>query len=198
MAPYGVAITKSANWRGAEEEFSNVYHYDINPAPDEDKAAALINAIVAQEKTTHTNLVLFKRARLFGPTDQGPAANKMIAVVDLLGTGTYVVDGPIPYEMSVVCQIYIGRGPAGGKRFIRKYYHTCGLAGITAGGHPQLGNAALPSGAKVNASTCLQNLKSITVEGDTMELCTPDGTHIPADGGDVLTLPYLHVRQFRR
>lgn len=199
MPPYGVSITKSVLWRGQAEEFSNVYHYDTGePISSEDFMNGLIDAVVAQEKQGHSDKVTFLRARLYGPTDQGPAANKMLMVKDLSGAGTQAVSADIPFEMAVVCQYYVGRGPAGGKQFIRKYYHQCGLAGITANSPPQLGNAALPVNAKSNAQAMLTNLKNITINGINVPICTPKGKHLPLLSGDAEVLDHLHTRQFRR
>lgn len=197
MAAYAFSITKRVTWRGQAEEFSNVYHFDIDNVPDEEKCLATLNKLADEEKKIHANVVTFVRGRAYGPTDSGPAANIMRAVADFSGTGTLIPAGMIPYELAVVVQFYVGRGPRGGKQFIRKYFHSCGLLssdGDTPGGS---GNGPLTADDKTPFSTHMSNIKNLSVGTDNFPICTPNAKHLPLLSNPEV-LNHLHTRQFRR
>lgn len=199
MPPFAVSITKSVSFRGAAEEFSNVYHYDIDaPFTTEQGWRDLVDAIVALEKPVHSTLVTYKSARVWGPTNQGPNASTTRLIADLTGTGSNNGGGVIWPELCVVGQFFVGRASGTQrKRFLRKYYHITALPASPAGSNVQDGRGALAAGDKSPTTTALNGLKNISVGGQNRPLCTPQGDHLPV-GSSPQVLPWLHVRQFKQ
>lgn len=194
----GIHIVKSAQWRGKAEEFENVYHYDRNPdLMTEQDYDALVNAIVDIEKTIFANTVTFLRAVVHGPTHLTKDEDRMRFAKDLTGTGSVLNAEPIPREMAVVTQLYMGRSPAPHfrKTFLRKYWHVCSLQ--AADGNGRLGNEAMTSTNRDFYKGKLNALKTVVAQGVNMNLCKPNGHGVPL-GTDAFCLPQLRVRQFRR
>lgn len=197
MAPFGIQVTKKITWRGAAEEFSNVWHYDLDAFQDDAGWDELVNKIVAVERPMHGGQVTFLRARVFGPTNAGKAANIMRYVKDLSGTGTLSGAGKMPFEMTFVGQFYVGRGPKGGKQFLRKYIHACAMPSSTSTSDTNFGNAPLVQADKQPFIDGMMSAKNLTVLANNAPICTPLGKHLPL-GTNVQLLNYLHTRQFRR
>lgn len=197
MAPFGVSITKKVTWRGHEEQFSNVYHYDTSTPINTDSGwDSLIDQIVAAEKALFSNVVTWVNARVWGPTNGTKAESVTQRVKDLTGVGSITVATAIPYEFTLVGQFYMGRN-AGTQRktFLRKYYHACCLQASSSNTPASLGNGALAAGDKTPVTTLMNAVKQITVGGFQNDLCKPSGQHIPAGTSPVI-LDHLHVRQF--
>jgi hypothetical protein len=196
MAPYQISITKDVTWRGTKEEFSNVYHYDIDFPPTATGWDDLINAIVVEEKKAHSSAVTYLRARVNGPTDQGDIADVTQHLKDLSGAGTMSGAGTtMAPELTMYASIYMGRSARGYKTYLRKYYHTQKLF---SSGTATDATAVTPLGsADKNALiTILNALKTVTVGASTNNLCKPNGQHIPA-GGTWVVGDFVHTRQFR-
>jgi hypothetical protein len=198
VAPYGFEVTKSVVWRGAEEFFSNVYHYDVTAGITAVNAEAILDALVAAEKPAFSSSVSFKQGRVWGRTDQGQAASQMVTIKDYTGSGT--ISGTtvgIPYELTLVVENYIGRGPAGRKQFLRKYLHVCAVDSSSSGAG-SLGNGPL-SGTTLAAGVSYWNrIKELTASSNQWKLCTKNGKPYDNIGSNPIVLPHLHTRQFRR
>lgn len=196
MAPYGFAITKKVTWRGIAEEFSNVYHYDAPAGVLDSALESVADGIVTEEKKVHTSAVTFVRARVWGPTDQGPGPSETRVIKDLSGAGNMLAGGDYIYmEAAVVVQWYIGRSSlTGRKRFLRKFIHSMALPSSTTG---RLGDVAIGSANKTVYTTYGNAVKTLTVGAVGFDLCTPDGDHLPL-GTSPQILDYLHVRQFKQ
>lgn len=195
MAPYGFQIVKSVTWRGEEEEFGNVYHYDL--AGILSSYSSIVDAIVAIEKPAFGTNVTFKSARVWGPTDSGPEAAVTELVKDLSGLGTQAGTAVIPMEETLVVQWYLGRSPTTQrKRFLRKYLHICKASTTdqTTGG---MGNTAISSNLTTLGTTYGDGVKNLTVGGQNIPICAWNGDHLPV-GTTTQVLPYMHTRQFRR
>lgn len=199
MAPYGFQVTMSIDWRGKQEEFSNVAVYDL-PVGTADAAGfnTFADNYVAALKTAYTNLVTFKRVRVYGPTNGTKAENVMQLVKDISGLGSASKLASIPAEMTIVGQFYLGRGPKGGKQYIRKYFHVGAVAQSATGSAGALGNGSLAAGDKTAVSACMTSLKSIGGPGVTVaDICNENGKHLPL-GSSPQVLDQLRVRQFTR
>lgn len=192
-----VHVTKGIGWKGHVEEFENVYHYDTPAISTDSGWDELIDAVVAAEKVMHTASVSFLRARVHGPTDTTEAADIMRRVRDLTGNGSGSTTNAAPPELSIVCSLYMGRSPAGYKRFLRKYYHGGVIGGTGASSGMGTGTVSLGSSQKAIYITQLTNLKNVAIGAGANALCTPKGIHIPV-GEDWKVSDYAATRQFKR
>lgn len=200
---YGISITKKFTWRGVDEEFSNVYHYDLgSPITTDSGWQALADAIRDIETNVFGPKVTFLRWRAWGPTyeaaDETPElknASITQGVGDLTGVGT-AGGADMAGELAYVASFYIGRGPKGGKRFLRKYYHSTVLMDINASADQANGYTAISSVAKQPVIDAMNSLKTITIGGSANDLCTPGGDHLPLGSSPVVN-DYLHVRQLK-
>lgn len=197
MPPYAYHIKKKVTWRGQEEEFENVYHYDFGiGVPTEAGFIDLLNAIRDIEKPLHAQTVTFLQGRAHGPTNGTQAEDQMRAVVDWSGqVGDSLNSNVIPFELAAVVSWYVGRSSRGYKRFLRKFWHVCGMQGTT--GQGALGNTTIAAADKTKFTNAANNLKNIVIGGQGNALCTPQGSNLPA-GTNPKVLDYLHTRQFRR
>jgi len=198
MAPFGFQITKKVTWRGQDEFFSNVYHYDMGSTLSQAQGQAMLDAIVAAERPAFGTNVTFVQGRAFGPTDQGKAANLMVAIVDYASLGTQAGTSNMPREMTVVVDNYIGRGPAGRKQFLRKYLHICLCSSGDISDQGALGNNLLGSNLLALGIQYANRIKTISASSNQWQLCSPQGKLWNNIGDNWRTLPYAHVRQFRQ
>lgn len=197
MAPFGVAITKKVTWRGGDEQFSNVYHYDMGASLTVAEADALANAVVAAEKPAFGTNVTYLQARIFGPTDQGQAANNMIDILDLTGNGSQAGGSDMPFELCLVVENYIGRGPHGHKQFLRKYLHICKVGSGDVGG-PSYGNTTITGNMSSIGVAYWNRIKQVTSSSNQHKLCSKNGKLYDNVSDSPVVLPYLHVRQFHQ
>lgn len=194
----GVAITKRVNFRGINEEFSNVYHYDV-PAITAlalNETDLIIDRLVALEKAVHSSGVSFATARVW-ETGGTPAENETLRIRDLSGSGTLGSTYTFYKELAVVVNLYTGRSSTTGRRvYLRKYIR----AGALPSGSPSigLGQAALTATDKAPFITYGEAIRKLEVAG------FPTDIHLEAPGGQnlaanaqVTVLDWLHVRQFR-
>lgn len=205
MAPFGISITKSTSWRGSNEEFSNVYHYDTSTVINTDSGwEALVNDIVSREKDIHGQNVNFLRARVWGPTYEASEetqalkdASIMRWVGDLTGTGNIPSTYPIAKELAICVSFYVGRSARGYKRFLRKYWHVGAISAGSTDPNDRMGNTALPVATRDSAKAVFEALKTVSVGGFSHDLCTPGGDHLPL-GSNAIVLAHLRTRQFHQ
>lgn len=199
MAPFAVSITKRVLFRGSQEQFSNVYHYDLSTTINTDAGwDDLIAAIVAKERPFHSTQVTFVEGRVWGPTNQGQLQSITRRITDLTGTGQNSGGGEIWPELCIVASFFVGRNPATQrKRFLRKYFHVQALMASTGGSGATLGRAPLAAADKTPIANAMNDLKTITIGTAPHDLCTPQGDHLPL-GSSPKVLDHLHVRQFKQ
>jgi hypothetical protein len=194
MAVFAVSITKSAQWRGQQEEFSNVYHLLTTPGqlfPD----AEIIAELERLEKLVHSTEVTFRTGRTWGPTDLGPAESVTREIVDLSGAGSQTPGSSVYRECAVLVQWPLGRyGSRNRPQYLRKWLHTFGAAlGYPPDGSTPISSPPLPTSSlgQYMAEVTVVNPSGLT---DDFELCTADGrTPIAA----AAPYPYFEHRQFR-
>jgi hypothetical protein len=198
VAPFGFQITKKVTWRGNEEQFSNVYHYNMGATLSVADADAMLVAIRNAELPAFGTNVGFIQGRAFGPTDQGQAANNMIDILDWTGVNGSQSGGlDIPYEETLVVENFIGRGPQGRKQFLRKYLHICRVAAADSGA-PQLGNGTITGNMSAIGVAYWNRIKQITAASNQWKLCTKLGKLYDNIADAPVVLPNLHVRQFHQ
>lgn len=120
----GIQIVKKVTFRGAEQEFSNVYHYSL-PTATAIPAQGLVDAIVPVERDFHSTDVTFVRFSVWR-SDAGPANNEMVLEGSLSGTGLAGTNTSMDRERAVLIQFPAGFSSTGKPVFLRKWYHSCG------------------------------------------------------------------------
>lgn len=198
-SPVGCSVTKQFTWRGVAEEFSNVYHFASEAAGvGEEEYAALANAVANKERALFGPQTSFLRYRVWGPTDAASKADiKMLAVGDLSGVGSKTsVSVKLPKEMAVCVGVYIGRGPKGGKQFLRKYWHIA-EAGTELTDEMAKGNVSMLSGTQDAFASSFEDFFSITASLVGWDLSNSKGKKVPA-GEQAFCLPHLHTRNLHR
>jgi hypothetical protein len=196
--PYAVTVVYNTTWHGALEEFSSVFHYDLAPVTKNDTGYNnLADNVVSALRPLFTTRVNFVRVRVNGPTNLTKVENVMELVKDLTGTGSLVENFSMAPELAIVADVYVGRGPKGGKQMLRKYLHTTGLPGTGGSSDQAFGKAALAQGVKDPVISVLNSLKTVSANGGQNDICTPEGKHLPV-GSTWDVNPYVATRQFRR
>jgi hypothetical protein len=123
----GISITKSTPFRNSVQEFSNVYYYENGGGlPDESGATALIDELVALEKTFHSSAVTFVRGRCWS-AGGSKETNNMIAQKNLSGTGAQGLVTSMDKERAYLVRWRAGSDSRGNPVYLRKWWHSCGL-----------------------------------------------------------------------
>ena len=190
MAVFGLSVTKEITWRGQQQQWSNVYHFQTGVAEPFDDTAA-INAVVAAEKLIHTTIVLYRRARTWGPTDQGAAASVTRQITDLTGTGAKTASPDWYRELAILVNWPLGRyGSRNRPQFLRKWLHTMTLPTGPSSG---FGNGTTIATTPTEIATYIASVTS--VGPGPYELCSDSG-RVPIAAGTMY--PYLEHRQLGR
>lgn len=194
MPVYGFSITKSVAHRGTQEEFSNVYHFEMavaEAAADTFDFKPYVDEIVRLEKLVHGSAVTWLRARVWGPTELGPAASLIRKDYTLSGVGG-VVSGIITYpELAVVISWPLSRSVATKrKRFLRKYLHVYRISDVTFPESPLI----TPTGQATFKNTYADPLDQLGTLVPNALLCAPNGDR-PIQ--DPYVLGSMRIRQFR-
>lgn len=197
--PHAVVVTMSQPFHGRADEFSNVWHYvsDATVVPTTAGWEELADAVVAAMRALFPNVVTFKRVRVHGPTDGTQAEDVMKVVKDLTGTGSALPQSTMFPESVLTVDRYVGRGPKGGKQFLRKFFH---LGGVTHSGATQaqaMGTNALSTANKDHYRALINAFNTINIGAGTNRICTPNGKEPPSgEPWDVAN--YISTRQFKR
>lgn len=125
MPRIGISITKNTSFRGALQEFSNVYYYETGSLPDQTQADTFIDNLTSLEKTFHSALVTFVRGRCWSQGGS-PASNNMISQKNLSGTGARSVTSGFDKERAYLFRLRAGSDSRGNPVYLRKWYHSCG------------------------------------------------------------------------
>jgi hypothetical protein len=134
MPRIGVSITKSCPFRGATQEFSNVYYYEMVTTPSQSEADGIIDSITTLEKTFHSTGVTFVRGRLWLETGN-KATSEMISQKNLSGTGARAAIAGLDPERAYLFRARAGNDSRGNPVYLRKWYHSVGqfAVGVTVG-----------------------------------------------------------------
>jgi hypothetical protein len=187
LAPYAFSITKMIQWRGANQEYSNVYHFDISDPNSFDFESRLVQ-LRTQEVPLHATDVSFVKARAWGPTGQGPSASQTQEILDWTGiSGSKAPSTGWYKELAFMIFWPLGRyGERNRPQFLRKWLHTNNtLAIITAA---QSGSSAITT-TPADIATYISNIANMG------GYCTEKG-RTPISPGQLY--PYLEHRQLGR
>jgi hypothetical protein len=175
MAIFAVSMDKAVTFRGANQLFSNVYHYQ-GVLPDAAQAAAIASHLRSLEGPFHSSDVGFIRYKVWSAGGSS-TANQMIAQGNLTGVGTQTVDTNMDRERAVLIRFPNGTDVRGRPVYLRKWYHSCGsCSGVAfnAAGIYQ-NTAQITSGNRATIATAADAFRSITVGGVTYTLCSKRG-----------------------
>lgn len=182
-----VAITKRSMFQGQNNEYSNVYSYQVITA-DEPNMRSLVEYVRERERDIHSTAVEFIAGRCW---ELGTLSNVM--VVSDTWTGLYgrAIDHAAMYkECAILVQWPLPRVVSGGRsrhRALKKWFHTNSLHGYGSSG--EQARSALATTETLYIA--LQGLSDPNISGAT--ICNEDGEE-PTTGFKVGK--YLEHRQF--
>lgn len=176
MARIGVSITKSVSFRGAIQEFSNVYYYDVSALPSVSEADTFIDNLTTLEKTFHSTAVTFVRGRCWsqiGTKEQ----NEMISQKNLTGTGARAVETFMDRERAYLFRMRAGVDSRGNPVYLRKWYHSCGLfiGGQTITAAIMSNTGGFSSTERASMVTAMQGVSGANGSPLTPRLCSKSG-----------------------
>jgi hypothetical protein len=175
----GISIVKSVLFRGVQQEFSNVYYFNLAGAVT-GPWDSLINEVKSNETPLHSADVTFKRGSVWsagGTKEQ----NQMLFQKPLTGTGSTSANLSMDRERALLFRWPAGLDSRGKPVYLRKWFHVCGNIGgvVLTAGHLQNTQAF----TAVDKTT-LQNLASTGDEigvGESWQLCSATG-RVPTGG----------------
>lgn len=176
MPRIGVSITKSCAFRGATQEFSNVYYYEVLNYPSVAEADTTIDNIVTLEKTFHSTLVTFVRGRLWKETGN-KLTSEMISQKNLSGTGARGTVSTLDPERAFLFRLRAGVDIRGNPVYLRKWFHAVGefhaTASIVAGNQTQ--QTAFTSTQKNAYVAAMNAIGDANGSPNTPKLCSKAG-----------------------
>lgn len=127
MPIIGISVLKEVSFRNSIQPFSNMYFYNngIGGVPDDAAAGALLDEVVAFEKTIHATDVTFKYGRVWHQTLLA-ITSEMIHQKSLSGAGTQTAHSQLDRERAYLIRWRAGVDSRGNPVYLRKWYHTCG------------------------------------------------------------------------
>lgn len=192
MPVYGISITKRVSFRGANQEFSNVYHYDFDNIIGAADADDAIDEIKATEIDLHSGDVTFVLGRCWS-AGQSPGENQMLTEKALSGIGNMAVNSSLDRERAVLMYWPAGFNVRGRPVFLRKWYHCCGSIALQSFNSGNLQNTtALSTGVRDAIATKVGELNTITAGATSGTLCAASGRDFTS--GPV-TYPWLEHHQ---
>lgn len=120
----GLSVVKKVLFRGVQQEFSNVYHYNLAGAQT-GPFEAMLDEVKATEVTFHSSDVTFVRGAVWS-SGGSPAQNQMLFQKDFTGTGNQSLNTSQDRERAVLVQWPAGLDSRGKPVYLRKWYHSCG------------------------------------------------------------------------
>lgn len=194
MVRVGVALTKQFPYRNTQEEFTNVFTYEV-PTADIATAQNLVAALLAHEKANHASIVKFTKSRVW-TTGGTPAENVTIYISDLADFGTLGEDPGMHAQACYEVQWKTDRPSATGKPvYLRKYlrsFATYASTGLTAGVYA--GSTPLPTPIKTALQAYADKLNPLVTSSGNYDLIAPSGRKVTARA----TMPtYMSLHELR-
>lgn len=189
---YAFSIRKSIPWRGSQQGFSNLYHYQV-AVPTEGALNVFLTKLKDLEAPVHSTAVTFEEGRAWGPVNEDGRGGRMVSVVDFSGTGSATPATSMYKECAFLLQWPLGRyGTRNRPQFLRKWIHSnylFGKATTVQDGSSSLGSMPTELGTYEAA---VRDLLPVP-PGPTYRLISASGH--TADQAAVMK-PYLEHRQF--
>lgn len=195
MPRVGISITKSVPFRNSVQEFSNVYYYqNTGSLPSQSGAAAMIDELVAIEKTMHSTAVTFVRGRCWSQGGS-PGTNEMIEQHNLSGTGSQTLVTNMDKERAFLFRWRAGSDSRGNPVYLRKWYHSCGRFDVAvAVATSYLENTTgFTSGERTTLEGKANNINTLTSGGGGWELVAKSGRQRTT--GAAVAHPFLEHHQ---
>lgn len=189
MPIIGITITKEAAFRESVQPFNNTYYYNngIGGVPDGPGALALIDELVAIEKTLHSSVVTFTFGRCWHQTLL-QITTQMIEQKALGGVGSASTFAGQDRERAYLFRWPAGLDSRGNPVYLRKWYHTMGNfpgAPASASIHEQI--AGFSQASRDAAEANVQDVATLSSAGGGWNLCAKSGRGLSAG-----TMPQMH------
>jgi hypothetical protein len=140
---FGFSVEKSTLYRGVQQPFANVYHYELPYTPTQtSQLEAVLDRLVALEKISHATVVNFQRGRCWNTGSGSQAGNQMRIDKALSGTGAGNDNSSWDRERAILFRWPAGINSRGKPVYLRKWFHTCGNWGSLTVPAGLLGNTA--------------------------------------------------------
>jgi hypothetical protein len=191
MAIHAFSVTKRTAFRDSTQEWSNVYHYDVDfPFNDAELERNLIE-IVDAEKTWHSTAVSFVRGRVWSAG--GTIAENQMRVDRILsGTGSTALFAAVDRERAILVQWPAGLDSRGKQVYLRKWYHPCGVWPGVSFSDAVLGQTTGFSAAQRTSIANTVNVLTSTGLANEHSLVGPTGR---ATTGPIEAHPYFEHHQ---
>jgi hypothetical protein len=197
MPIVGVTITKEMPFRDSVQPFSNMYFYNngAGSVPSEAQALAMIDELVAIEKTWHTTTTTFIFARLWHQTLL-QLTTVMLAQKALSGTGAVSEITFMDKERAYLFRWRAGNDSRGNPVYLRKWYHCNGIfPGATSIANDVHANKIGFTTAQRDAMEAnVENVADLTAGGGGWDLCAKSGRAL-SQGKTPVCHPYLEHHQ---
>lgn len=174
MAILGVSITKSFLYRGNQERWDNVYHFEV-PEADEQTARDIIEALNPIETAVHGDSVNFREARAWSAGGT-PEENETVLILDLTGVGGQPARGDWFATACYFVQIRTDRDSATGKPvYLSKYLRSRTAFGETITQEAMTGREQLPGSVQDNIFNYMNDLTPLSTSSGDYNLAAPSG-----------------------
>jgi hypothetical protein len=163
---FGVNILKSFPYRGGSQHHGNTYYYESNTGgaqPPIGTLDALVDDIVAKEKTKFSSQNSFVRGRLWSQLGSKELNNMLVDKI-LSGSGSATTHGNLDRERAILVRFRAGIDTRGRPVYLRKYWHIDAHISGSSWSNGQLQQTAeLTTGERTSIETFGNSFKSISV-----------------------------------
>jgi hypothetical protein len=172
VSVFKLVVQKSFTYRGAAEEYANIYHFSGTQPADQAAWQSFADAVKELERPIFTSLVT--HTTWLGYNDGSETADYTGAHTGTLtGSGTFAGSAPAPGDVASWVRWSTGDRSSQGKPiFLRKYFHPAYIS--TAGGD------AVVSSWRTAAATYAAAMTAGGLAG-TAKICRPNG-HVGVTG----------------
>jgi hypothetical protein len=179
MPIVGISITKETPFRDSIQPFSNMYFYNngAGSVPSVSGAEAMLDELVAIEKTLHSSVVEFTFGRVWHQT-LSEALTVMLFQKGLSGTGATANQASLDRERAYLFRRRAGQDSRGQPVYLRKWYHSCGLfpAGPASLSTNILGNlSGFTTAERNNMAGSMATISDLSASGGGWEICAKSG-----------------------
>jgi hypothetical protein len=189
---WSLRLDKSFTYRGSPEKWSNRYHFDGSNPADAVEWKAIVDALVAQEKTLYKSGVTVVYAAGY-TSDTGAAVytRDFTITPDTPVPGTFSGSGPdAPGDAAMWARWWCGQYNSRGKKiYARKYFH-----GVTTNGTTSGDSLSTSQKTALNTFAALLRTGLAVATYTTRHLCDKNG-HAAVDN-NVVT--YITTRTLKR
>ncbi len=174
----GISIVKTVLFRGVQQEFSNVYHYELLGAQT-GPWEALLDEMKASEINFHSSDVTFKRGAVWSAGGT-PAQNAMLFQKTFTGLGGQTTNASHDRERAVLVRWPAGIDSRGKPVYLRKWYHSCGAcANVSFSAGMMQNTAALSTAERTTIANAAAAFDEVGAT-EAWQLCSASGRRTSA------------------